>query len=149
MKDKKEIIYDSADPDPNDEFWLEQGKKMVEGSLSALQDAAKSLITGLGLLKAFYIGILGFAEYIPKNMPIMYKSLFLIPLLFWLAALYSCLQVMMTRRLDIILCSPDDIRKKFTEVLLEKQSSLKWAYWLLTIGIFFFLFLLLLPFKKF
>lgn len=101
MTDEKERIYDSAPSEPDDEFWLEQGKKMASESITAVREAAKVLMTGLGLFKGIFLVILGFADYIPKTMPIMYKSLFLVPLLFLLISLYHCLKVMMTQQLDI------------------------------------------------
>lgn len=135
MADEKEIIYDSAPAEPDDDFWLEQGQKMISGSITAVREAAKALMTGLGLLKGIYLGVLGFADYIPKTMPLLHRSLFLLPLLLWVTALYLCLQVMMTTRLDINLHSPDDIRKKSESVLNEKQGRLRWAFWTLVIGL--------------
>ena len=135
MADEKEMIYDSAPAEPDDEFWLEQGKKMVGESITAVREAARTLMTGLGLLQGIYLGILGLADYIPATMPLEHKGLFLLPLLLWLTALYHCLQVMMTRRLDINLLSPDDIRKKSEKVLTEKQRKLQWAFWMLVTGL--------------
>lgn len=143
MPENKEIIYESAESEPDDEFWLEQGKKMREESLCAVREAAKALITGLGLLKGIYLGILGFADYVPKEIPLSYKSLFIIPLFFWLIALYHSLEVMMTKRLDINLLSPDDIRQKSEKMLLEKHSSLQCSYWTLTIGVLIAILLLI------
>jgi hypothetical protein len=143
MPEKKDIIYDSPQLEPDDEFWLEHGKKMLEESIGSVRDAAKSMMTGLGLLKGIYLGILGFADYIPKTMPIYLKSLFIIPLIFWLVALYHCMQVLMTKRLYINIHSPDDIRQKSENVLLEKQASLHWAYGSLSLGIIAALLLLI------
>lgn len=149
MKDEKEKVYDSAPSEPDDEFWLEQGKKMTSESITAVREAAKVLMTGLGLLKGIFIflGILGFADYIPKTMPVMYKSLFLVPLLFLLISLYHCLKVMMTQQLDIYLRSPDDIRKKSQQVLKEKQNSLQYAFWNLAIGLVSMLILFIIRLK--
>jgi hypothetical protein len=135
METGHEVIYDSPPSEPDDDFWLDQGKKMVEGSLPALREAAKSFLTGLGVLQGIYLGILGFSEFIPKTMPLLQKSLFLIPLLCWLEALRHSLQVMMTQRLNIYFHSPDDIRKKSDSVLVEKQGKLQWAFWFLTLGL--------------
>lgn len=125
----EEKIYDSPPSEPEDEFWLDQGKKMIEDSMRSVRDAAKSLMTGLGLLKTIYLGILGFADFIPARLPQFYKSLFIVPLLFWLFALYHCLLVMMTKRLTINLHSPDNIRSQSGKILMEKQKSLQWAFW--------------------
>ncbi len=135
MADEKEIIYDSAPTEPDDDFWLQEGQKMVGESVTAVREAAKTFMTGLGLLQGIYLGVLGFADYIPKTMPLLHRGLFLLPLLLWVSALYLCLQVMMTTRLDINLHSPDDIRKKSESVLNEKQGRLRWAFWTLVIGL--------------
>jgi hypothetical protein len=135
MPEKKEMIYDSPASQPDDDFWLDQGRKMVEASLAAVREAAKSLMTGLGLLQGIYLGILGFAEFIPKTMPLLRKGLFIIPLLCWLAALYYGLQVMLTQRLDLYLHSPEDIRQKSGAVLEEKQRQLQHAFRALSLGL--------------
>ena len=57
-------------------------------------------------------GEIGFADFIPKELPLPQKALFITPLLLWLISLYCALQVMMTRQLNILLHSPDDIREK-------------------------------------
>lgn len=135
MANENEKIYDSGPSEPDDDFWLEQGKKMLEGSLPSIRDAAKSLMTGLGVLKAIYLGILGFADIVPKTASLGLKSLFTLPLIFWLGALYFCLCVMMTEESRINLYSPDNIRQNAECTLKSKQNSLKLAFWLLTIGL--------------
>ncbi len=137
MANENEKIYDSGPSEPDDDFWLEQGRKMVEGSLPSVRDAAKSLMTGLGVLKAIYLGILGFADLVPKTASLSLKSLFTLPLIFWLGALYCCLCVMMTKESQINLYSPDNIRQNAECTLKSKQNSLKLAFWLLTIGLIF------------
>jgi len=147
MASKKEIILDSAPSQPDDDFWLKQGRKMFEGSIDAVREAAKALMAGLELLLAVYFGILGFADFIPEEMPLVKKSLFLLPLLLWLIALYDTLRVMMTQRLDINLRSPDDVRKKSESALLEKQRNLQGAFWMLAIGLVVALLLLIFRLK--
>lgn len=73
MADANEHIFDSAPPSPDDNFWLEQGKKMVEDTIPAVREAAKALLTGLGLIQSLYLGLLGFADFIPKTFPLMLK----------------------------------------------------------------------------
>jgi hypothetical protein len=135
MPESKEPIFESAPSAPDDDFWLEQGKKMVEDSLTAVRAAAKHLLTGLEIIMGIYLGILGFADFIPKELPLPQKALFVTPLLLWLISLYSALQVMMTRQLNILLHSPDDIREKSEKILLEKQTNLKWAFTTLAVGL--------------
>src|SRR5262249_23897429 len=62
-----EEIPDSPRDDPEHLFWLEQGRKALTDSvsLSSVRAAATSLMTGLGAMQAIYIGVLGFADFIP------------------------------------------------------------------------------------
>ncbi len=135
MADENDLIFDSAPSNPDDDFWLEHGKKMVGDAITAVREAAKALLTGLGLMQSIYLGILGFADFIPKTLPLTQKVWFIIPPLFWLMAIYCSLRVMMTQRLDINLHAPEDIRDKSEHVLLAKQNGLHWAFWTLTIGL--------------
>jgi hypothetical protein len=135
MAKQKEIIYDSAPSQPDDDFWLEQGRKMLGESYGAARKAAKTLMRGLGMLNAVYLGILGFAKLVPEYASFVQKSVFVTPLVFWLLALYFSLEVMMTKQLSINLHSPDDIRKNSEEVLKEKQRHLYWALGALAVGL--------------
>ncbi len=142
MPDQQEKIYDSPTSGSDDDFWLEHGRKMLGESLTTTREAAKSLMTGLGLLKAIYLGILGFSDYIPKDIPIAQKSLFLAPLVIWLVALYFSIEAIIPQRTAINLRSPDDIRAKYQSQLQAKQRSLQLAFWLLTLGLLIALLLL-------
>ena len=135
MSETKDIVFDSAPSEPDDSFWLEQGKKMVGDSITAVREAAKSLIQGVGIIQALYIGMFGFADLIPKSAPTLAKTLFIVPLLLWLVSLYSALQVMMTQEHEIFLHSPDDIRETSEKILKEKQKNLKWAFSTLAAGL--------------
>ena len=135
MAKQKEIILDSAPSQPDDDFWLEQGKKMLGESYDAVREAAKTLMTGIGMLNTIYLGILGFAKLVPETASFVQKSAFVTPLVFWLLALYFSLEVMMTKQLSINLHSPDDIRKNSEETLKEKQRHLYWAFGALAVGL--------------
>ena len=136
MAESNDIIFESPPPGPDDEFWLEQGMLMVEDSIVAVRESAKAMISGIGIIQGIYMGILGFADFIPKTTPLAVKALFIVPLLFWLVALYASIQVMMTKRIDVVLYSPDDIRQKSEQVLTDKQRTLQTAFWTLAAGLF-------------
>jgi hypothetical protein len=127
-----EVIYKSAPSEPDDDFWLEQANKMLVESLPAVRAAAAALMTGLGALQGIYLGMLGFAKFIPDNAELWMKALFLAPLLCWMAGLYQCLKVAKTEELRIYRNSPADIRQKLGELAKEKQRELDLAfYWML------------------
>jgi ABC-type amino acid transport system permease subunit len=135
MAKSNDKTYTSPPSEPDDEIWLEQGRLMLTESLSTVRDAANALIFGLSVLEGIYVGMLGFADFIPANLAFGLNVLFFTPLLLWLFALYFCIVVVMTQRLEINLHSPSDIREKSTSLLLEKQRYLMWAFWLLAIGL--------------
>jgi len=135
MTDEKDMVFESPPSRPDDEFWLEQGRELVKGSINAVLDAARSLLTGLGLLQGIYLGIIGFADYIPKIMPWAYKCLFLAPLISWLVALSFCLWVAMTKRFEFHPHSPDEIRETYEKILEEKQRFLKAAFFFMALGL--------------
>jgi hypothetical protein len=135
MFENNEKIFDSPASDPEDDFWLEHGRQMVTESLPAIRSAANAMIMTVGVMEAIYMGILGFGEFIPTNLPFLQKIVFAIPLLIWLVSIYCCLGVVMTHKLDVYLHSPEDIKAKSTQVVLEKQQQLKWGFWLLAAGL--------------
>lgn len=135
MSDNSEEIFQSPPSQPEDEFWLEQGRKMVEDSLPAVRSAAAAFITALGVLEAIYLGILGFADIIPAAFPLAWKGAFILPLLTWLIALYLCLEVLMTRKMEIFLHAPEHIRGQSERLLQDKQRRLQGSFWLLFAGI--------------
>jgi hypothetical protein len=130
----QENVYDSGPGQPDDEFWLAQGRKMVEDSLPAAREAAKALMTGLGVLEGIYVAILGFGDF-ARQMSLPAAGLFAVPLLAWLLALHSCLSVMKTKEHTLKLFSPDQIRGNHEQTLKDKQQSLTYAFWELTVGL--------------
>lgn len=130
-----EVIYDSPPSEADDDVWLAHGAKMLEDSVPSVRSAAGELIKALGMLQTVYMGILGFAKFIPENMEVYNKALFIIPIVPWVIATYYCLRVMKTEIVTINLRSPSDIRERATELLEEKQYNLELAFVLLIAGI--------------
>lgn len=130
-----EVIYDSPPSEVDDDLWLAQGAKMLEESVPGVRSAASELIKALGLLQTVYLGILGFAKFIPENMEVYNKALFIVPIIPWVTATYYCLRVMKTDIVAINLRSPSDIREKATALLEDKQGNLENAFILLIAGI--------------
>jgi hypothetical protein len=135
MKAESEKIYDSPASSPDDDLWLAHGAKMIDDSVPALRTAASELIKALGMLMTVYLAILGFAKFIPENMEVYNKALFVIPIVIWVAALYCSLRVLKTELLAINLNSPSDIREKAASLLETKQQEVDIAFILLIVGI--------------
>jgi hypothetical protein len=135
MSENNEKIFDSPASDPEDEFWLAHGKQIIIESLPAVRSAANSVITALGFIQAIYLGMLGFGEFIPQEIPWNLKALFFIPLLFWLLSLYCCINVVMTGKMKIVLYSPEDIKDKSLKFTLKKQCALRWGFIFMAAGL--------------
>jgi hypothetical protein len=131
----EERVYDSGPKKPDDAFWLSQGRKMVEESLPAVREAAKALMTGLGVLQAVYVGVLGFGDFLHRGMWGAGEVAFAAPGVLWLVALYECLRVMMTKEYPVNPDSPDDIRRCCERSLRDKQRDLECAFWFLAAGL--------------
>lgn len=134
-QNQSEIIHNSPPSEPDDDLWLAHGAKMLEESVPGVRSAASELIKALGMLQTLYLGILGFAKFIPENMEVYNKALFIVPLIPWVLATYNCLRVLKTDLIRINLRSPSDIRDRASELLEDKQRHLEIGFALLTVGI--------------
>ena len=134
-QNRAETIYDSPPSEADDDLWLAHGAKMLEESVPGVHNAASELIKALGLLQTVYLGILGFAKFIPENMEVYNKALFVVPLIPWIVATYHCLRVMKTETVKLNLRSPSDIREKASQLLEDKQRHLETAFAFLIAGI--------------
>lgn len=132
-----EIIYDSPPSETDDNLWLAHGAKILEDSVPGVRNAASELLKALGMLQTVYLGILGFAKFVPENIEVYNKALFVIPIIPWIFATYYSLRVMKTEIVKINLRSPSDIREKATGLIEEKQRYLEIAFALLVAGILF------------
>jgi hypothetical protein len=132
-----EEIFDSPRDDPGHLFWLEQGRKMLTDSVSltTVRSSATSLMTGLGAMQAIYIGVLGFADIIPKEMKLQTKWFFAAPPILWMMALYLCLKVLKTEGMEVRLKSPNEIRDRLQGLVRDKQHDLDIAFWLMLAGL--------------
>ncbi len=133
--DNEEIIYESPPSEPDYDLWLEHGRKMVNEAPATIRSAAGSLMTGLGALQGIYLGILGFAKFIPEDIAVIKKFVFITPMIPWMIALYHCLQVMMTSLSQVNLNSPGEIRRQYEEWVTEKQRGLELAFWWMLAGL--------------
>ena len=147
MSENNEKIFHSPVSDPDDDFWLAHGKQIIIESLPAVRSAANSVITALGFIQAIYLGMLGFGEFIPKEIPWNVKALFFIPLLLWLVSLYFCISVVMTGKMEIVLYSPEDIKDQSLNFTRKKQRALRWGFIFMATGLLGAFVLFVLRFK--
>ncbi len=128
-----EKIFPSAPVEPDDDFWLQEGQRLVTESLVSVRNAANALTAALGVLQSFYLGIIGFDKL--TNVSAMAKALFLLPMALWLIALYLCLAIVMTKKFPVFTHAPSDIRDKTMQLVMQKQNQLQWAFGLLAAGL--------------
>ncbi len=88
-----------------------------------------------GRKKGIYLGILGFAKFVPEDVKPPIKFLFVTPLIVWMIALYHCLKVMMTEVMELNLNSLDEIKRHLTRLAAEKHAALQHAFWWLFGGV--------------
>jgi len=144
MKKQNDKVYDSPPSKPDDDFWLNQGREMVKSSIPSLTEASKNMLTGLNILQGIYAGIIGFTKYIPEDLAIVLKSLFFIPFIFWVIALYFYMDVSFAKKYTPILFSPENIKEIYVSICKNKQRSLTIAFWFQTLGIVAFFALLII-----
>jgi hypothetical protein len=137
VPENDEMIFDSPRDDPEHLFWLEQGRKMLTDSVSltTVRSWATALMTGLGAMQAIYIGVLGFADFIPKEMQLQTKWFFAAPPILWMMSLYLCLKVLKTEGMEVRLKAPNEIRDRLQELVRDKQHDLDIAFWLFLAGL--------------
>lgn len=135
IRDKIIDLGDSPPTPPDADLWLEYGRKLVNDAPASLRGAATSLMTGLGALQGIYLGILGFAKFIPETIDVRLKLLLVAPLVLWMLALYHCLKALITDVSDVNLNSPSDLREDYARMIAEKQHLLTVAFWLLLGGL--------------
>jgi|SRR5215813_1711855 len=128
-------VYKSAPSAPDDDLWLEYGRKLITESAAAIRGAASSMITALAALQGIYLGILGFAKFIPEEIALWKKFLFVMPPLCWIIAMYFLIQVMKTEISKMYLDSPTDIRNQYEQWVKKKQHLLQTAFWWLFSGL--------------
>jgi len=105
------------------------------------------VMTALAAMQSVWLGILGFAKIIPEDWVVWKKAVFVLPFVFWMPAFYCCVQVMLTKLLEINLHSPSDICAQTTQLLREKQAQLQRAVVCLFCGITVAFMLLLIRLK--
>ena len=142
-----EEIFDSPDSDPEDAIWLEQAKLMLTESMESVRGAANGLLTALGLLEAIYLGIIGFANFLPETCPVTTQMLFFTPLLLWLLSIYFCVRVLLTKEFNILLHAPREMKALSNKILHERQFYLKLAFAILALGLVVAFALLMARFK--
>ncbi len=139
-------IYESGPKKTGDAGWLALGKQMRSESLPWIREAGKNLMKAVSLVEGIYLGILGFSNFLPADLHLypLRMIAYFIPAILWLAAIYFCMGVLMTKAWKVNLNSPDDIEEKYGVMLKQKQGDLKLAFLLFSAGLVVALVMLLI-----
>jgi len=129
-----EILQSSVLTD-EEKFWLEQGKKYVDKSIDAIEAAGKQLLAMLTTVNGIYLAAVTFSDLMKTSLEFAYRILFIAPFLLWLAAIFFAMRLFKTQKHQVVLISPDDIKKFYQRVVSHKQSQLNWCFVFLVGGL--------------
>ncbi len=121
-----------------DRFWLNVTRDAVKGSIGALEEAAKQLISAVSLLQGIYFAAISFSnlrELLQQNAyewPLI--LLFVSPIVLWLACLAFAVGVFVPKTYETNLNSPTKAKKTYVEIVATKHGRLKIAHKLLLAG---------------
>lgn len=123
-----------------DHFWLETVRNAAKESVSALEEAAKQMITITSLLQGIYFAAISFSD-IKKALGQftdiqgwLITGALLLPLLLWIISLAFAVLVFKPRLYLTNLDSPDVARKSYEEIITYKHQQLQRSHLMLVLG---------------
>ena len=129
-------------------FWMAKMRELAGGSVGAVEESAKQLITMITVMQGIYAAVLAFSGI--KEMPrgnLWALILYALPILVWLVSLFFALRVSKVREYRYYETSPDSAKDTFLKIAKNKHRDLRLAYILFTIsfiiaaiGIFYWLY---------
>lgn len=130
-------VIAGAKPTAMDDFWLSTVRDSAKGSVAALEDAAKQLVTITSLSQTLYFAAISFSD-LKKSLSLMSADnavldaiVFVLPVILWVVSLGCAVAVFKPRVYPVDLESPDDARDTFNAMVDYKHASLKRAHaWL-------------------
>jgi hypothetical protein len=117
-----------------DEFWMEQGKELLKNSIEAIESAGKQLITLLTTIKGVYLGAVAYSQFVKSESADWEHIILILPLIFWLIALRTALDVFRTKSYEMHLNQPEEIREKIRNIAEYKQGKLNVTYAFIVVG---------------
>ena len=133
------VEVQAAQPSAMDRFWLETARSVSKESISALEDAAKQLISITSLTQGIYFAAISFSDL--KKALIVHDwqgwllvLLFASPIVLWLVSLAFAVRVFAPETYKTNLQSPDLAREMLQEIVAYKHRQLKFAHKALLLG---------------
>jgi hypothetical protein len=138
-KDDDEIFVESAPLSPEDERLDKLFDEMEQGSLKALEDAARQIITLSTTLLGAFFGLLAFKDA-PSYLGYMeIKVIGTLALISFMAALYYALRAVSPKRYTFSHANLTAKRKILEEMLNHKHEMVNKASWIFGFGAFLML----------
>jgi hypothetical protein len=122
-----------------DRFWLETARSVSKESISALEEAAKQLISVTSLTQGIYFAAISFSD-LKKALVVhdwqgwLLVLLFASPIILWLVSLAFAVRVFSPETYKTNLQSPDLAREMLQEIVAYKHRQLKLAHTALLLG---------------
>jgi hypothetical protein len=129
----------AAQPSAMDRFWLETARSVSKESISALEDAAKQLISITSLTQGIYFAAISFSD-LKKSLIIndwhgwLLVLLFASPIVLWLISLGFAIRVFAPETYKTNLQSPDLAKEMLQKIVAYKHKQLKLAHKALLAG---------------
>lgn len=122
-----------------DRFWLETAQGAAKESVTALEEAAKQLISVTSLLQAIYFAAISFSEVkggLASEGAVgwMLLLMFVLPIVFWLISLSFAVRVFKPETYKTNLSSPDLAQKMYGDMVAYKHRQLRRAHLFLVLG---------------
>ena len=133
------VEVQAAQPSAMDRFWLETARSVSKESISALEDAAKQLITITSLTQGIYFAAISFSD-LKKALVVhdwqgwLLVLLFASPIMLWLVSLAYAVRVFAPETYKTNLQSPDLAREMLQDIVAYKHRKLKLAHTALLLG---------------
>jgi hypothetical protein len=122
-----------------DSLWLGMIQEVAKDSISALEGAAKQLISIVSILQGIYFAGISFGNL--KQILVVQSAqawglviLFILPIALWLGSLVFAINVFLPKRYKTILSSSKMTHQTYNEITSAKLRELRKAHLLLVAG---------------
>jgi hypothetical protein len=129
----------AAQPSAMDRFWLESARGAAKDSISALEEAAKQLISITSLTQGIFFAAISFSD-LKKVLVVndwqgwLLVLLFTGPILLWLISLGFAVRVFIPETYNTNLQSPDLAKEMLQQITAYKHQQLLRAHTALLLG---------------
>jgi hypothetical protein len=134
-----EEVFEAEQVTDVDRFWLTLGQETLKESISALEGAAKQLISIVSILQGIYFAAISFSNL--KQVLVVQSAqgwllvvVFVLPIALWLASLVFAINVFTPRLYSSNLSSPQMTQETYDKLVKAKHRELRKAHVLLVVG---------------